>query len=402
MKVLQINCVYPKGSTGKLTQDLHRELMARGAESRVFYGRGATLREKGVRKLCPEWYAKGNKLISILRGIPYGGCLLSTWYLMILIRREKPDVVHLQCINGHFVNQYALIRWLKKRRQKTVLTLHAEFPYTANCAHALDCEKWQTGCGDCPRWRQETGSLFRDRTEESFRKIHRAYGGFARDLTVVSVSGWLAGRAKRSPMLQEMAHRTIYNGVDTTLFCRKAGSLPWKEQVIFHATPLLRDDPEDLKGGWYLLELARRLEDLPVRFVVAGKYRLRGKVPERVTLLGEIQDREALARLYSGAELTLLTSRRETFSMVCAESLCCGTPVVGFQAGGPEEISLPQYSAFVPFGDLAALEQEVRQWLAMPKQKAQISREACCRYRTERMAAEYWQLYREIADEQRS
>ncbi len=33
--------------------------------------------------------------------------------------------------------------------------------------------------------------------------------------------------------------------------------------------------------------------------------------------------------------------------MVTAESLCCGTPVVGFTAGGPESIAIDAFSNFV-------------------------------------------------------
>ena len=50
MKVLQVNCVYGKGSTGKITQDIHKELCARGMESIVCYGRGERIREPGVYK----------------------------------------------------------------------------------------------------------------------------------------------------------------------------------------------------------------------------------------------------------------------------------------------------------------------------------------------------------------
>lgn len=399
MKVLQINCVCRYGSTGKITYDIHRHLLSQGFRSVVCYGRGEKLTDPDTRKISSEGYAKVNHLLSRLRGTMYGGCRLATARLIRIIQRESPDVVHLQCLNGYFVNIYQLVSWLKKHRIKTVLTLHAEFMYTANCAHALDCEKWRTGCGKCPRLRQETGSFFFDRTAWSYRRMQEAFRGFEKDLTVVSVSSWLRKRAEQSPILREMEHRTILNGVDTAIFSYRPSTKLAKEKVIFHATAMFRDDPGDLKGGWYLLELAKRLRDIPVRFLVAGKFKVSSPVPENVTLLGEIRDREVLAGYYSSADITLLTSRRETFSMVCAESLCCGTPVVGFQAGAPEEICLPEYSEFVPPRDLDALESAVRKWLDQPKDKARISREAASRYDQEKMLREYTRLYRRVTHE---
>ena len=56
MKVLQINNVYAEKSTGKITRELHQGLLQAGIESVVVYGRGVGAREKGVIRLCPEWY----------------------------------------------------------------------------------------------------------------------------------------------------------------------------------------------------------------------------------------------------------------------------------------------------------------------------------------------------------
>ena len=142
MKVLQVNCVYGKGSTGKITADLHKALLAQGVESVVCYGRGEKVDEPHVYKTCGELYSKMNNLLSRIPGVMYGGCFFSTNRLMGIIKTEKPDVVHLQCINGYFVNIPRLIAWLKRRGIPTVLTLHDEFMFTANCGYALDCEKW--------------------------------------------------------------------------------------------------------------------------------------------------------------------------------------------------------------------------------------------------------------------
>lgn len=394
MKILQINCVYGYGSTGLLTRALHRHLLSQSMGSLVCYGRGPETEETGVWKLCTEPYARANNLISQLRGLPYGGCFLSTGKLLRFLEQERPDVVHLHCINGHFLNVYRLVSRLKQRGIRIVVTLHGEFLYTGNCAHSVDCEKWRTGCGHCPRLRQATGSWLADRTAGSWRNMERAFRGIGDRLTVVSVSPWQRSRAEAAPILREGKHRTVLNGVGTNIFAYRPHLSVSREWVIFHATAMFRDDQDHLKGGWYVLELARRMERLPVRFVVAGKYRLRGAIPANVTLLGEIRDRGRLAEQYSSADLTLLTSRRETFSMVCAESLCCGTPVVGFEAGGPESIALPEYSRFVPWGDLEQLQAAVMAELETPrKDRAAIARQAEEVYGMERMLRAYEAIY---------
>ena len=157
---------------------------------------------------------------------------------------------------------------------------------------------------------------------------------------------------------------------------------------------MFSDEKEDPKGGWYVLRLAEEMPDAV--FIVAGKHRLHGSLPANVILLGEIRDQLLLARYYSLADLTVLTSKRETFSLICAESLCCGTPVAGFCAGAPEQISIPQYSRFVPNGDLDALRECIGQMLAIPYDGRQIAQAAHKLYAKETMIHKYKALYQEV------
>ena len=218
MKILQVNCVYKKGSTGKIVADVHNALLAKGVDSVVCYGRGEKCKEPNVIKTCGELYSDVNHFLTYISGVMYGGCQLSTNQLISVIKKEKPDIVHLHCINGYFVNIYRIVSWLKKNRIRTVLTLHAEFMYTANCGHAFECEKWKTGCGNCPRYKQETKSLFFDCTHISWKKMQKAFQNFDKDLIVTSVSPWLMGRAKQSPILGDKTHTVVLNGLDTDVF----------------------------------------------------------------------------------------------------------------------------------------------------------------------------------------
>ena len=398
MKVLQVNCVYKKGSTGKITADIHEGLIARGFESVVCYGRGGKIRENSVYKTCGELYSKLNNLWSRISGLMYGGCLFSTKRLIRIIKKEKPDVVHLQCINGYFVNIYKLIKWLKNSGIKTVLTLHAEFMHTANCGHAFDCEEWKTGCKNCKRWKKETKSWFICGVRRSWKKMKKAFDGFD-NLTVVSVSPWLMERAKQSPFFKDKNHVVILNGVNTEIFKIYEANEKRKElnldnsKIIFHATPYFSDFPESNKGGHYVFELAKKFINQDVKFVVAGNFKHGMEIPDNMVLLGRISDQNELAQYYGVADVTLLTSERETFSMVTAESLCCGTAVVGFKAGAPEQITIKEYSDFVEYGDVNALYESVKTSLEKTYNREEISKLAHEKYADEKMIEKTIEIY---------
>ncbi len=396
MKILQVNCVYGEKSTGKLVRVLHEGALAAGHDAWVAYGRGPDWADPTVVRLGSELYGKLNSLRSKLTGLPYGGCRRSTNRLIRLIQQEQPDVVHLQCINGHFVNIYRLIEWLNRNRIPTVLTLHAEFMHTANCSHAFDCDGYLTGCHNCPRIRQATKSYCFNRTAASWQKMYRAFDRFGDRLAVVSVSGWLQERAQNAPILQAFHHETIFNGVDPRTF-RLLEHPAEREKIVLHVTANFDDTPGHPKGAEYVLQLAKRLEESGIRFLVAAGYHsLHQPLPSNVELLGAVTDQQKLAELYAAADVTLVTSRRETFSMPCAESLSCGTPVVGFQAGAPEQIALVEYSAFVPFGDVDALQAVLEKALDTQWERERIAQAAAVTYSNDTMTAAYLQLYEKM------
>lgn len=403
MKILQINNVYDFGSTGRIVADIHRALQAKGWESSVYYGRRYKTADSGVHKISSEFYGKAQNGLYQITGVKYGGCRLSTDRLLAAVEREKPDIVHLHCLNGHFVNIYRLVEYLKIKRIPTVLTLHAEFMYTGGCSYSVDCDQWRdkNGCGSspCPLYGKELKSKTGDKSAVMWKKMYEAFRGFDR-LAVVSVSPWLMERARQSAILCDKRHLTVFNGLDTTVFCprseqalsalrRDLGYKP-EDKIVFHASPSFDADPENIKGGYYVLEAAKRLRD--VHFLVAGRYDPSVQVPVNVRLLGNLTDKDYLASLYSLADVTLLTSKRETFSMICAESLCCGTPVVGFKAGAPEMISLPDYSDFCEYGDTDKLTELIEKWLRS-KPDGAISEKASERYNKDGMVCDYIDIY---------
>lgn len=236
--------------------------------------------------------------------------------------------------------------------------------------------------------------------------MKKAFEGFNDNLIVTSVSPWLMERAAHSPILEGKDHRVVLNGVDSEVFhvyetenLRKKHYLT-DEKVIFHATAGFNLNPDDIKGGYYVNEVAKMFAGANIRFIVAGSCPRDIKVSDNIILLGKITDQKLLAQYYSMADLTLLTSRRETFSMVTAESLCCGTPVVGFKAGGPEQIGIREYSSFVEYADMGRLKTAVLGMLYRRHDKYGIGKKAATRYGKGVMCGNYIKIYRELCEGQ--
>jgi glycosyltransferase involved in cell wall biosynthesis len=392
MKILFLNTCYPYGSTGKIVAALENYYNEVGHTTTVVYGQGKKTDDNHFR-VANDLYLKIQALRRRVTGIMYGGCFFSTKKVQHLIQKYNPDIVHLHCLNSNFVNIFKLITWLKENHIPTVLTNHAEFMYTANCGYAFECQKYQTGCGNCPRLKAETRSWFVDGTQKSWRMMQKAFDGFD-SLVITNVSPWLAERAASSTILKNFNHYTVLNGVDTTVFHYTSNYNSNETKTVLHVTAKFSEDINDRKGGRYVIELAKKFEGQNVKFIVAGKYSPDIVVPANVELLGNVADQNQLAELYSKADVVVLTSKKETFSMITAESLCCGTPVVGFKAGSPELIAIREYSEFVEHGDVEALYNATQKLLVASVDKVEIAKAAHEKYSKEKMAEEYIKIYK--------
>jgi glycosyltransferase involved in cell wall biosynthesis len=398
MKVLQINCVYNSGSTGKIVYDICGGLKNKGYEFVVCYGRGKKVDEPNVYKVSTELEAKIHSALWRLFGVQFGFSPIATAKTINIIKKEKPDVVHLHCLNGNFINVYKLLGFLKKQNIKTVLTLHAEIMHTAGCEHAFDCEKWKTECHKCSKINGKISRFFRDDAKHCYNKMKKAFDGF-NDLTVIGVSEWLTERAKLSPIFPKNTRfETVHNGIDTEIFTKSGFeelyekyNIPKDKKIILHVTPNFN---YSIKGGKYVLQAAKKSPDY--QFIIVGFNGDESVLPENVLPIKHTKDKEELAKLYSLADVTLLTSKRETFSMVVAESLSCGTPVVGFCAGAPETITIPQYSSFTEFGNVELLCENIDKMLSIGFDKQEISDEASKKYDLKAMVEKYIVSYKGV------
>src|SRR5206468_8666177 len=108
---------------------------------------------------------------------------------------EQPELLHLH--NLHSPAGFFDLRELPAMtaRVPTFITLHDAWLLAGHCGHSLDCERWRTGCGNCPDLAIYP-AIRRDATAANYQR-KRGILAKAR-LHVITPSRWLMDKVNES------------------------------------------------------------------------------------------------------------------------------------------------------------------------------------------------------------
>jgi len=401
MKIALVDVNYQSSSTGKIVDDLVTGLEGGGHSTLAFFGRGEDPLLARVHKISPGVEVALHALGTRLTGLT--GCYspIATRRLIRLLSDYQPDIVHLHDLHGYFLNIRELVAYLKSNSIPTIWTFHCEFMYTGKCGYAFDCNKWKSQCGNCPSLHDYPKSWFFDFTAKMFEQKRHMFVGFD-NLHLTAPSLWLANRMRESAIVGDKHISVVPNGLDIDVF-RPRESDALRAQLgltdKFIALSVGSNLFSEIKGGRWVLELAKRNPEMA--FVMVGVEASPATVPENIKLIPHLYNQYLLAEYYSMADVLLLTSAKETFSMVSAESLACGTPVIGFDSGAPKEVAPPGYGEFVPYADLNGLESLLRRaknGMLFMKSAKECEKFAVCCYAKDIMVKAYEGIYSQMSE----
>ena len=388
MKIVQINAVCGRGSTGKICSSISRLLTEEGIENYILFSSGSSDVPTGIK------YASLNKadiFKSRIAGAWGFEGTSATRRLIEHLNRIQPDIIHLHNLHNHACRLDILFDWIKAHRTKVFWTFHDCWAFTGYCMHFDDCgcQKWKTGCCSCPQ--KSAFSWFADRSDYLFSKKLAAYRGA--NLHIITPSFWLAEVFSQSPFAQYPV-TVINNGIDLELFQPVHSDILKKyhdagKYVVFGVA----DYWNRKKGYDVFVNLANMLNDRFV-FLLAGKHEAGTETPINLNLLGRTESQRELAAYYSAADVFVNPTREDTFPTVNIEALACGTPVLTFNVGGSPEIVNESCGCVVEKDDLISMAEQIRRICEGKPYSADACRRRAEKYDARKKYREYIDLYK--------
>ena len=328
MRILQINAISRIRSTGRLCAEIADCLNENGHEGYVAYSVGLPY-DKGYR-IGTNLEKKLHAFWSRLFGLQAYFSKRGTRKLLRYIDKLKPDVVHLENLHGNYINLELLLNYLAKNDIPTVLTLWDCWFFTGKCCHFTvdNCYKWKTECGNCPRLKNDNNSWFFDRTKKMRNDKNALFGNIPR-LAVVGVSDWITGEAKKSLLSTAAFITRIYNWIDLDIFKPVNTDILQKNMKLEDMFVILgvASSWSTDKGFESFIELAKLIQD-NMRIIMIGRTPPGTILPGNVLHIEETHNVNEMVAFYSMADVLINLSVEETFGLVTAEALACGTPAV--------------------------------------------------------------------------
>lgn len=292
---------------------------------------------------------------------------------------RNSDVYLVHSTSGGFMGSKGLERLLDTGKP-VYLFLHDLSPITGGCGCHLNCPSFVSGCTQCPA----KGGSWVERAALKKQQLYLSYP----NLYLVATSEWTRSQVSKAWLGAGLDAMVVPCVVDTKLFAphqrlwsRWLFGLPKKSKCML----FVGGTQAPLKGWDLLCEALATVNLSEWTVVVLGDTTRSQQLPfrcKRVVNMGRVYDTATMAALYNAVDLTVVPSRAETFGLVAAESICCGTPVVAFDGSALLELIEEGVNGFLAKGSslrglaVQNLAEAIRKGMAHPlsdKERTEIA-----------------------------
>ena len=294
---------------------------------------------KNKEVLSKEW-----KLIEAEKSILSVHSILSfTSNLLIKSKSfKRADVIHYHLIHN---THLSLADFDTLCNQKpAVLSIHDPWNFTGRCVHPESCNKWKTGCNNCPK----LDTLFpmkEDNCNFLWKLKKKIYKNIDPDIIVSTP--YMKEFLKKSPLTKHFKHvHVVPFGIELDKFnikkeqslSKRHFNIPTGNIVLF-----LRAQKE-FKGTEYVLRALKQLKtNKRISILTCSEKGLLDEIKNKYQVidLGDIKD-DVMIEAYNACDIFLMPSIGESFGLMAVEAMASSKPVIVFN-----NTALP-YVTFAP------------------------------------------------------
>lgn len=370
MRILQINSTLNTGSTGRIAEEIGKEIITRKGESYVAYGRNANPSESVGIKIGSKWDQSLHLIHTRLFDTHGFHSTEATKKLIEQIQFLNPDIIHLHNLHGYYLNVTLLFNFLNQYSKPVIWTLHDCWAFTGHCCYyeRIHCDKWKTECSQCELQFLYPQSFGKDNSKDNFNRKKTLLSGL-NNLHLITVSKWLETQVKQS-FLGALHIQTIYNGVDLSIFKPldvKELKLNLKvndKKIILGVANIWSEG----KGLNSFLALSKKLEADEIIILIGLNKKQIQTLPKNIIGVERTQSVQELASFYNIADVFVNPSIAETFGMVTAEAMACGVPSVVYNSSAMPELVDEKTGFVVELGDIVTLYAKIKMTFKKGKQ----------------------------------
>lgn len=397
MKVLQINTVCGKGSTGTIVVDLYNQLLKMGNDAGIAYGRGAIKPNINAVRICSFSETLIHAGLSRITDRQGFYSLGGTEKLIKWIEQYEPDIIHLHNLHGYYLDIRALFRALKRIGIPIVWTLHDCWAFTGHCVHydSEGCSKWKIECHNCTQLKTYPSSWIMDASNRNYREKQECFRS-AGKMHLITPSLWLAKQVEVS-FLRDFPLTVIYNGIDTNVFRPCTSYIKEKYHIENKKLLLGVANVWDMRKGLNRFICLSKLISAEYQIILVGLSENQiGKLPPNIIGVTRTSNVQELVELYSAAHIYINTSIEETMGLTTAEALACGTPVIVYNRTAiPEIVGNSNCGIVIEPGDGSELLAAVRTLEDM-NITAEDCRKRALEFEKEKQYCKYIDIYNKI------
>ena len=388
MKIVQINSFSYK-ATGNIMMNLHRAMLAKGIDSYVVWGRGR--RAEGVHeyKMTNSFDVAVHGVYSRLFDKTGFASTMATEKLVKRLESIKPDIIHLHCLHGYYINIKILFDYIRKNNIRVIWTQHDCWAFTGHCAYfdAVGCNKWKSGCSSCPQLITYP-KAFVDNSKKNWLDKKNLFSGL--NIHFVTPCYWLKEKMKYS-FLGNYSIDVIHNGIDLNVFHHidsdyKSKINAREKNVILGVA----SEWTDRKGLKDFIALDKMIDHEKWQiFLVGLTEKQQRNLPSTILSIKRTENVQELVKIYSMATIFFNPTYEDNFPTTNLEAIACGTPVVTYKTGGsPESVNETGCGVVVEKGNVHTAFEQI---CLMSSRK--FSFEKSSLFSVERMMIKYENLY---------